>query len=192
MPKECNMALLFAGISSDTLPPNINKRTYVYGRFEKTESGQPTSASAEAMKSVNDAWKHVGTRAAIGTCNEYFQGLSRGLSLRQVLDQGPITVWLLRPREGYTVADMPIANSAGRDIGINPSLLESGDRLELVCTLIHELAHVAGASTNNDKDDPHSLDAEKALKKCNCGNKYNKENLGYHIRTHNASKYQVV
>jgi hypothetical protein len=186
------MALLFAGISSDILPPNINKRTYVYGRFEKTESGQPTSASADAMKKVNEAWKHVENRAATGTCNQYFQGLARKLSLRQVLDEGPITLWLLRPRDGYTLEDMPLANSAGRDIGIKPSLLEPGNSLELVCTLIHELAHVGGASTNNDPADPHSLDAEKALKKCACASKYNKENLGYHIRTQNASKFQVV
>jgi hypothetical protein len=188
------MALVFAGIGSDILPPNINKRTYVYSPFEKTEAGQPTTASVDAMKRVNEAWKQVQARAAIGTCNEYFQGLNqkRPMTLRQVLDDGPITVWLLRPRKDYTLEDVPLANSAGRDIGIKPSLLEAGNALELVCTFIHELAHVAGASTNSEATDPHSLDAEKALKKCSCASKYNKENLGYHIRTRNASKFQVV
>jgi hypothetical protein len=186
------MAILFAGISSDTLPPNINKKTYLYRPFEKTEAGQPTPATADAMKRVNEAWKHVQARAAIGTCNDYFEGLTRKVTLRKVLDEGPITLWLLQPREGFTMEKVPVGNSAGRDIGIKPSLLEPGNALELVCTFIHELAHVAGASTNSDPADPHSLDAEKALKKCSCGSKYNKDNLGYHIRTQNPSKFQVV
>jgi hypothetical protein len=148
------MALLFAGITTDTLPPNINKRTYLYRRFEKTEAGTATTATTDAMKRINDAWKQVQTRASMRSCNEYFQALSRGVSLRQVLDELPITLWVLRPREGYTLEDVPLANSAGRDIGIKPSLLEAGSALELVCTFIHELAHVAGASTNNDAADP--------------------------------------
>lgn len=92
------MALLFAGITTDTLPPNINKRTYVYRRFEKTEAGTPTTATTDAMKRIRDAWKQVHTRASMRSCNEYFQGLSRGISLRQVLDELPITLWVLRPR----------------------------------------------------------------------------------------------
>jgi hypothetical protein len=163
----------------------------VYSRFEKTEAGQPTTASADAMKRVNEAWKQVQVRAGTGSCNAYFQGLSRKLTLRQVLDQGPITVWLLKPREDYTLKDAPVGNSAGRDIGINPSLLEPDNALELVCTFIHELAHVGGAPTNADPADPHSLDAEKALNNCSCHKRYNEGNLGYHIRTQNASKFQL-
>ena len=181
------MALLFAGITTEGSRPNVGRRTYTYTRFNGDEPG--TSDNLDRCK---DAWKHVQKRAGMPTCSAYFHGLTRHRTLRQVLDEGPITLWLLHPVEGYTEKDVPLANSAGRDIGIKPVLLEPGNQAELACTLIHELAHVAGASTNKAKEDPHSLDAEKALKKCACGKKYNEDNLGYHILTQNAGKFRIV
>jgi hypothetical protein len=182
------MALLqLAGIDSDILPPKVWGKTYKHTPFDKNEKD-----ISRKRDFINKAWKIVQARAAMGTCNSYFFSLGKK-TLLDVLNAGPVTLWILQPVDGHDAKkDVPLANIVGRDIGIQPSLLESGDQSELACTLIHELAHVAGASTNNDKYDPHALDAEKALKHCACGKKYNEKNLGYHILTRNPSKFRIV
>ena len=52
------------------------------------------------------------------------------------------------------------------------------DVREFGCTFIHELAHIAGATTDKSKENPHRLDAERSLNFCLCHKKYNKENFG--------------
>ncbi len=73
---------------------------------------------------------------------------------------------------------MPDADTAGRDIGIDPTLLFDADQTALVCTLIHELAHVGGASTDPGAPADQAHAAEKALMSCSCKQQYRKEVLG--------------
>ena len=192
------MPLQFAGIDTDMLPPSLLGKPYRYRKFEAPAPGKSGHAGPSAIDVAKAAWDQVVHRASLPACNAYFKSLPRHTTLKEVIDERPITLWLLVPIEGYTYdsPEVPLANTAGRDMALIPRLLEpakgAGKQLELVCTLIHELAHVAGASTNNRIEDPHARDAEDALKKCSYMNQYNEGALGWQIRTSNAGLVRIV
>jgi hypothetical protein len=129
-------------------------------------------------RKIDVAWVFVTKRAAAHTpCNNYFKTLLRNKSLKEVLAEGDIILHCLVPKDGYTLADLPDACTAGRDIGINPYLLID-EKIGLAPVLIHELAHVAGASTNPDPYVKQSIAAEKALLHCLCSKQYRPEAIG--------------
>ncbi len=164
--------------------PNILKRKYRYSSFgpdfvmRVSKDGKHEDKKIDVKSLVEAAWRFVTDKAAkYPSCNKYFKSLPRNKTLKEVLDEGDITIHCLVPKENYTLADVPFGNTAGRDIGINPVLfLEAPE--QLASTLIHELAHVAGASTNADPDDPKSGAAELALKYCLCSKQYDPDILG--------------
>ena len=165
------------------LLPNVAKQAYRYGAFEgdtltATYRGG-VSKSVDVTEQLTHAWNFVLERAKIpdGECNTYFKTLPRGMTLKQVIEERDIVIHSLVPKEDYTYADLPAANSAGRDIGINPAVLFEASPHSLACTLVHELAHVAGASTN--KSGPNALQAEESLHHCRCSSQYNKESVGF-------------
>ncbi len=94
------------------------------------------------------------------------------------------------PKPGYTLDDLPDANTAGRDIGIDPTFLLEPDNVKLGCALVHELAHVAGATTN--PGDPNAGAAEAALKSCLCKDQYNPKALGMRIEIQTLGRSRVV
>jgi hypothetical protein len=178
------VALRINGIDGKFPVPNILSRAYGHRPFvdqtmtfaitsqvtKKTENRQ-VDVKAVAGK----AWNFVTNRAATyGPCNNYFKTLARQKTLKEVLEEGDITLHCLTPKEGHNADEVPYANTAGRDIGIDPTLLAEPDKL--ACTLIHELAHVAGATTNTR--DSNALAAELALKSCLCASQFNKDELG--------------
>ncbi len=188
------MSRLHVNVSPSGRPqyttPNVNKRKYRYADFgagkvrfaPKDGDGgtpgigsQPREIDVAAM--VQAAWRRIIAQAARKECNNYFLTLARKKSLGDVLAEGDIVIHCLVPKEGFDWDDLPAANTAGRDIGINPALL--GDDIDgLACTLIHELAHVAGATTNSASEDEQSRDAEQALNFCGCKKHYDRENRG--------------
>ena len=192
------MARLHVNVSSSGHPkytiPNVNKRKYRYADFgigklqftpaPKNGDGGTRDAGTQARQvdvaaMIQAAWRRIVTQAARKECNDYFLTLARKKSLKDVLAEGDIVVHCLVPKEGYGWDDLPAANTAGRDIGINPALLTDPDDIDgLACTLIHELAHVAGATTNSAREDQESLDAEQALNFCGCKKHYDNENRG--------------
>jgi hypothetical protein len=178
--------------SSTYPPPPVNKIKYEFGPFEpdpftlsaETTDGKTVTRQADVQGDLEEAWRFVtGTAAKYPSCNKYFKSLSRHKSLQEVLDEGDITIHRLVPKNKdrfgkgamYTQADLPAADTAGRHIGLNETSFLDPEGLR--CTLIHELAHVAGASTNAAPEDPRSLEAELALKYCKCGEP-NPENRG--------------
>ncbi len=99
-------------------------------------------------------------------------------------------IYRLALREGnFDLTSLPYACIMGRDIGINTSMLFEDDPLEVICTMIHELAHVGGALTDKiSYDDPQApLAAEKALPECNC-EKYYQEGLLGMVNVRSAGK----
>ena len=114
---------------------------------------------------VSAAFRTIQSRCAVTpTCNRYFASLRRKLTLAQVLEDGPISIHCLLPIDGRsTWEQLPSAITADRDIAISPVVF--GDKPdELTKTLIHELAHIAGATTN--KGDKNALEAELSLPPC--------------------------
>jgi hypothetical protein len=111
-------------------------------------------------------------------CNEYFKTLGKGKTLSDLVKGPDYVIHCLKPKDGKTYADLPYANTSGQDIGLDPGLFFETDPLILACTLVHELAHSAGASTNASADFAVAHAAEAALPKCNCQKQYNKDALG--------------
>jgi len=176
------MGLLINGISGKYSIPTVLSKAYKYAAFEPTLKLKVNAKEGSEDKSIavqtkiDAAWRFITKRAAVyKPCNDYFKTLVRKKTLKEVLDEGDITLHCLTPKEGHSFDDLPAANSAGRDIGIHPSLFLEKDDV-LACTLIHELAHVAGATTNTR--DKNAGTAESALKCCLCKAEYNPDNLG--------------
>ena len=185
------MALRINGMTGRYIVPNVRSQKYRYRAFEgttlvfdvKSAAGKVDQKSVNAKQKMDDAWKFIVKEAATHKpCSDYFRTLSRKKTLKEILDEGDITLHRLEPKEGYTYNDIPDANAAGRDIGIDPSMILFDQPRVLAATLIHELAHVAGASTNPDPDNPKSGEAEKALLHCKCQGEYRKEALGTLLR----------
>lgn len=122
--------------------------------------------------------------AAQKSCNDYFKTLPKKKTLKEILQQ-TITIHLLAPKDGSTYADVPAGAAAGLDIGVHPELFLLGPS-RLACTLVHELAHVAGATT--DIGAKNALAAENALKQCKCAKEYDDQNLG-RIQTAKPQRY---
>lgn len=166
-----------------SVPRTLNVRKYVFGKFGETlrsGSGQEVDANA-AKRKLDDAWKFVTTRAMLHKpCNDYFKSLPAGKTLQQIC-QGTITLHALLPQEGHTFADLPAAETAGNDIGLNPALFFLEDDA-LRATLIHELAHVGGASTNPRDPYDKAIAAERALNSCLLATQFNRDNVGMKLQ----------
>ena len=163
--------------------PNVISQVYRFRGFAgETLTAQfkdGTTKSADVSRQLKEAWGFVTQRADIkgGKCNAYFKTLSRGKTLKEVLQEGNIVMHCLEPKVGYSYDDLPHAATADRDIGIDPSILFETSHV-LGCTLIHELAHVSGATTDNSKSNPHAGDAEEALNHCLCHSQFHLGTLG--------------
>jgi hypothetical protein len=163
--------------------PNIISHVYRFRGFAgETLTAQfkdGTEKSADVVRQLKEAWGFVEQRANIkgGKCNAYFKTLSRGKTLKEVLQEGDIVMHSLEPKAGYSYDDLPHAATADREIGIDPTILFETSHV-LGCTLIHELAHVAGATTDNSDSNPHAGDAEEALNHCLCQSQFHLGTLG--------------
>jgi len=175
------MALKINGITGTYLVPNV-LRPYKFIPFEKvlnlriTTDGGSEEKSFDVQNILDQAWKQVERKADFKPCNAYFKSLFRKKTLKEILAEGDITLHCLVPKEGHTYAELPYANTAGRDIGLDPGLFVDKDSAALACTLVHELAHVAGATTNPDAQDAHA--AEMALNSCTCVKQYDRDIMG--------------
>jgi hypothetical protein len=178
------MGLRINGIDGSYSVPNVNKRAYRFAKFEarmtfgvRGADGRPQDKTVDVKPKIQPAWNFITGRAANHKpCNDYFKSLRRNVTLKQVLEEGDIILHCLVPKEGHTFDELPDANTAGRDIGIDPSYLLDPDSMGLAATLIHELAHVAGGTTN-PRDD-HAGEAEEALNHCLCQSKFRSGTLG--------------
>ena len=159
--------------------PHVLSQKYRFAAFPEEEleapitlpGGATSLKRANVRQRLNEAWRFItGKAASHQPCNEYFKTLWRGKRLKEILAEGNITVHCLEPKERHTRDELPDADTAGRDIAINPSLLFERS-VELSYVLIHELSHVAGAPT--DRGVPNADAAERALKHCLCSAQFN-------------------
>jgi hypothetical protein len=175
------MALKINGVTGTYTVMRLNK-PYRNTAFEPTLKLRVTTDGGSQEKSfdvkmiLEQAWKQVERKADLKPCNEYFKTLFQKKTLKQILVEADITLHCLEPKDGHTYAEVPDANTAGRDIGINPSLFLDKDASALACVLVHELAHVGGATTNAIAPDAHA--AELALNSCMCTKYYDKDIVG--------------
>lgn len=161
--------------------PNVLSHVYRYTGFAddtlQVTFADGKTGSANVTQKLNDAWSFITQRANIkgGKCNAYFKSLPRGKTLKEVLSEGDIVIHCLEPKDSHSYGDLPWANTAGRDIGLDPTIFFETSRV-LACTLVHELAHVAGATTNTEG--PGAGDAEEALNHCYCHSQFHLEVVG--------------
>lgn len=137
----------------------------------KDSNGKPIPKKPVNVDSViREALNFIDTHCAESkSCNKYFLSLGQltgilPISLRQILDEKNLHIYRLGGMEdsalpaGYAHA----WGSAYAQIGLNRiQLTDSGNAAS---TLLHELAHVAGAPGRDQ--DPKSLAAENALLYC--------------------------
>ncbi|MEQ1762632.1 MAG: hypothetical protein ABL984_05725 [Pyrinomonadaceae bacterium] len=176
------MAIKINGVDGTFRVPTLLNKKYKYVKFDPQMTATMLDGGTKIIDikpKLNTVWAEVERKAKLKPCNDYFKTLSRinSLSLEDVLKAGDITLHLLEPKPGSTYADVPYANTAGRDIGIDPNLLFDV-QANLACTLIHELAHVAGATTNASAPFVEAHAAEAALPLCGCAKQYDKTIIG--------------
>ena len=174
------MAMKINGIGGDFRLPQINKLKYRYVKFEATLKATVDAIpkTVTVKSALEFAWTGVVQRSTTKACSERFRQLSRKKTLAEILDEGDVVLHLLEPKQGYTDEDLPEGNAAGRDIGLHPWLFFSSDALALTCTLIHELAHVGGASTDAGAALDIAHAAEQTLLSCGCKAQYRAGVLG--------------
>ena len=148
------------------------QRTLTYAVFNK-KTNTWTRKSLNVKREIDKAWLWITRKAAThGPCNRYFRKLAGRKSLAQILKQ-PIVLHALLPKKGKTDSDLPRGASGVNSVGINLLLIAEQNRAALCATLIHELAHVAGASKSLT-----SLEAETALKHCLLAQQFDSKALG--------------
>ncbi len=152
-------------------------------QFRITKRGKvPVLMTVNVKATITAGLKYIDKHcAALKSCNNYFRGLNTTspISLRQILDGKTLHIYRLKPTGTATNKTIPggLCYSWGAtwaQIGINDLLLI--DRMEVAQTLLHELAHVAGAP--GKRQDPKSLAAEKALLRCGLRKYYDPKAFG--------------
>ena len=176
------MALQINGVTGTFDVPRV-VGSYLFTSYERTMKFRViVSEKVSQEKTVNvqskfeAVWRLVEEKAKRKPCNEYFAKLARKKTLKEVLDEADIILHLLQPKPKFGPEVLPLANAAGRDIGLNPAFLNEEDNQAIACTLVHELAHIAGATTNPNAKDAHA--AELALTSCKCTSFYDKDIVG--------------
>ncbi|MFT3734998.1 MAG: hypothetical protein QM776_08240 [Rhodocyclaceae bacterium] len=162
--------------------PRVLSKVYKYARFDAVYSlrvGDSDIISINPEKQLTDAWKHIAENCAKSEkCNDYFKKLHRTRSLSDIMEKDELVFHLLTPIGKYTENDLPMGNGAGKDIGISLFALIDGrdDVKKMAATVLHEIAHYAGAST--DPEGAQALQAENSLVPCGLKPYFNKDAKG--------------
>lgn len=170
------------------LEPHRYKAVDLQKTYTFTE-GDGGVKTVDTQALLMKAWAYVRDKCAQHkACNTYFATLPGKLGLDAVLQGGSIVFCaldppspnVLRPMAQKTHAQLPYAVTNGRQISFNPLTIMAGqsDFAFLCGTMVHELAHVAGA-TGDPTDAVHGGDAEQALRHCLLTNQFDATVLGY-------------
>ena len=132
---------------------------------------------------IGESWKYIENNCAKNKkCNDYFATLQRNQTLTDIMQKVTFTAHLLAPKKDHTDDELPLANSAGMDIGfcifafIDTEKGTENSKEELAATILHELAHYAGATTN--ARDTNALAAENSLIHCGLQRFFSEEHTG--------------
>lgn len=167
---------VLAGITGNptlTVLDPMRYRARPLGKLITFTSGDGGTQTADVQKVILAAWAYVRDKcAAHQACNTYFKKLPGGVTLREVMETGGIVICQLDPPTPNPIRPrvskpLPYAVTNGRQISLSEETIAEGhlDLSRLSAVLVHELAHVAGA-TGDPGDTVHGADAETALKHC--------------------------
>jgi hypothetical protein len=179
------MPLIYNFGSKDISVPNVLSRVYRYRSLTEIPAVRIKAkiTTIDSKKRIGDAWKYIEANcASLKECNNYFSKLFKKRTLADILKNETFTVHSLVPKEGHSDNELPLANSAGKDFALSIYAfldLETGTQNTtpaLAATILHEIAHYAGATTNTR--DSNSLEAENALTFCALKRYYNPESKG--------------
>jgi hypothetical protein len=188
--------LLIAGISGEKkieLPNTGAPRSYKCGKFDRSVSfaqdgGAPQTVQVEAT--IRDAWTYIIEKSAPSSaCNTCFKKLPGKLRLTELLDGGDIVAACLVPGDGRTDNDVPRGWNDGKRLiafGLVEVIRGAADKTSLAATMLHELAHLAGASTNARAARDEAIQAESVLKDCLLGQHFDPDALGTVFRRSRA------
>ena len=179
------MPLIFNDGKQGLSVPNVLSRVYKYGSLTEVPSvriGEKIS-TINSRKRIGDAWNYIEVNCAKSKdCNGYFSKLYKKSSLADIMSNVTFTVHDLLPKDGHTDEELPFASSAGKDFALSifavlkPITGAQNTTAELAATILHEIAHYAGASTN--PRDSKSLEAENALLYCGMKQYHNPDAKG--------------
>ena len=178
------MALLINGIdivpgrsypSESFVMPDGSAMTVDFGPFELAAPGDAHSQNGETpagqrVRRLREAIHHIVHRVSTyPPANAAFRNLNGGRTLAELISLNNIVICY--SRANFTVmgasGDMRLSLTGRCFHGTNAS----GRRVE--ATIIHELAHLNGAST-----DPNSAEAENVLLQCRMGDRFDRTNTG--------------
>jgi hypothetical protein len=161
--------------------PRVLSKIYEYSSLDEVYtiglSGN-VQKTFNTRKMIEDAWTYLGNNCAKnGGCNAYFAKLSKKMQLADILATVDFTAHRLSPKSGHTEEDLPYANSAGRDFALSLyAFIDAASIEALAATILHEIAHFAGATTDARSAD--ALQAESALIPCGLKRFFNRDATG--------------
>ena len=159
-----------------------------YAKYQLNDFSSPATvtwtSSGKSVTRTVDVWRVLGLAIAFinnkvkrhDPCNAYFRKLRRGKSLREVVESEDVYLHRIEPLAGFTEDDLPRGISVGAHVGLPLYVLADSNLGVVTASLIHELAHVAGAPRY--KEDPTSHLAEEALKYCLFPSQYDPSAVG--------------
>ncbi len=161
--------------------PNVLSRKYKYTKLDEIYEltmDDGSKVTINIRKRIGGAWKYLEDQCAKNNdCNKYFVQLRKKKTLADILKNITFTVHRLAPKEGRKEEELPAGNSAGTDFALSLFGLLDADTTEaLAATILHEIAHYAGATTN--PGDENALEAENALTHCGLKRFFSKEAKG--------------
>jgi len=178
------MALLINGIdirpgrifpSETFVLPDGSTTTVDFGPYDlgapgDVHSQNGESAAGQRIRRLREAIHHIVHRISTYTpANTAFYGLTGRRTLTDLIGRRDIVICY--SRTNFTVmgasGDMRLSLTGRCFHGSHAS----GRRVE--ATIIHELAHLNGAST-----EPNSLEAENVLRQCRMGDRFDRRNTG--------------
>lgn len=151
--------------------------------FRINKPGKPTIVKTVDVKdNIAKGLSYIEKQCASrNRCNNYFLTLNKRspISLKKILNGKTLHIYRLKPTGKATNKTIPAGYCYSwgvnwAQIGINELVLI--DHMEVANTLLHELAHVAGAPGR--RQDPKSLAAEKSLLHCGMRKYYDPKAFG--------------
>lgn len=191
------------GLGSDRQPPRYALyRSYSFPATVTVPAGFGGKGAALAVKDLfGQAFDEISRCATRSACNKHFRLLGGGISLSDLLREWRFFLFAFGPEgeqamwpesdRGVTLAQVvgSYPNTRFAEIGVHITALRSAGFL--AATLLHELAHLAGAPGASDQD--HALHAagklssaefnrlhlaEEAVRVCGLRQHYNKAVIG--------------
>lgn len=139
-----------------------------YNVFLETTASD-RSRLAKVKRAVEIVDQLNGRANLYGACNQYFRSLPRGLSLRGAWESQGVFIDFSPTMMRYFFG---ATHSNNRDIAISAWCLDTQNVWVVAATIVHEMAHVAGAPGGSSRS------AEDSLNRCGLGTQFDPSAVG--------------